>query len=283
LNLPGPDWLAPAKLNLFLHVVGRRDDGYHLLQTAFTLIDRCDRLRLRVREDGRIDRVNVVPGVPPDKDLAVRAARLLQEASGTAEGVDIEIEKAIPMGGGLGGGSSDAATVLMALDRLWGTGFGPEALAEIAGTLGADVPYFLYGRPAWAEGVGDRLAPLEIEPRWYLVLTPPAGVSTAEIFAAPELTRNTEPLKMEDFSARPPVKRFINDLESVVTARHPVVRQHLEWLRERAAHARMTGSGACVFAEFERREDAEAVMRELPGTMQGFVAQGLREHPLREL
>jgi len=283
LNLPGPDWLAPAKLNLFLHVVGRRDDGYHLLQTAFTLIDRCDRLRLRVREDGRIDRVNVVPGVPPDKDLAVRAARLLQEASGTAEGVDIEIEKAIPMGGGLGGGSSDAATVLMALDRLWGTGFGPEALAEIAGTLGADVPYFLYGRPAWGEGVGDRLAPLEIEPRWYLVLTPPAGVSTAEIFAAPELTRNTEPLKMEDFSARPPVKRFINDLESVVTARHPVVRQHLEWLRERAAHARMTGSGACVFAEFERREDAEAVMRELPGTMQGFLAQGLREHPLREL
>jgi 4-diphosphocytidyl-2-C-methyl-D-erythritol kinase len=283
LRLPGPDWLAPAKLNLFLHVVGRREDGYHQLQTAFTLIDRCDRVRLRVREDGRIDRVNVVPGVPPDKDLAVRAALLLQEASGTAQGVDIEIEKSIPMGGGLGGGSSDAATALMALDRLWGTGFGPEALAEIAGTLGADVPYFLYGRPAWAEGIGDRLTPLEIEPRSYLVLTPPGGVSTAEIFAAPELTRDTEPLKMEDFSARPPVKRFTNDLESVVTARHPVVRQHLEWLRERAAHARMTGSGACVFAEFERREDAEAVMRELPGSMQGFVAQGLMEHPLREL
>lgn len=283
MKLPGPDWLAPAKLNLFLHVVGRRDDGYHLLQTAFTLIDRCDRLRLRVRADGRIDRVNVVPGIPPDNDLAVRAALLLKEASGTTEGADIEIEKAIPIGGGLGGGSSDAATVLMALDRLWGTGFGREALAEIAGTLGADVPYFLDGRPAWAEGVGERLTPLEIEPRWYLVLTPPAGVSTAEVFAAPELTRNTEPLKMEDFSARPRVKRFTNDLESVVTARHPVVRQHLEWLRERVADARMTGSGACVFAEFERREDAEAVMRGLPGSMHGFVAQGLMEHPLREV
>lgn len=283
MKLPGPDWLAPAKLNLFLHVVGRREDGYHLLQTVFTLIDRCDRLRLRVRDDGRIDRVNVVPGVPPDKDLAVRAALLLQEASGTAEGADIEIEKVIPMGAGLGGGSSDAATVLMALDRLWGTGFGPEALGEIAGTLGADVPYFLFGRPAWAEGVGDRLTPVEIEPRWYLVLTPPAGVATAEVFAAPELTRDTEPLKMEDFSARPRVKCFANDLESVVTARHPVVRQHLEWLREREAGARMTGSGACVFAEFERREDAEAVMRELPGSMQGFVAQGLMEHPLRRM
>ena len=283
MKLPGPDWLAPAKLNLFLHVVGRREDGYHLLQTVFTLIDRCDRLRLRVRDDGRIDRVNVVPGVPPDKDLAVRAALLLQEASGTAEGADIEIEKVIPMGAGLGGGSSDAATVLMALDRLWGTGFGPEALGEIAGTLGAEVPYFLFGRPAWAEGVGDRLTPVEIEPRWYLVLTPPAGVATAEVFAAPELTRDTEPLKMEDFSARPRVKRFTNDLESVVTARHPVVRQHLEWLREREAGARMTGSGACVFAEFERREDAEAVMRELPGSMQGFVAQGLMEHPLRRM
>ena len=282
MKLPGPDWLAPAKLNLFLHVVGRRDDGYHLLQTAFTLIDRCDRLRLRVRDDGRVDRVNVVPGVPPAKDLAVRAALLLKEASGTAEGADIEIDKAIPIGGGLGGGSSDAATVLMALDRLWGTGFGSEALGEIAGALGADVPYFLYGRPAWAEGVGDRLSPLEIEPRWYLVLTPPAGVATADVFAAPELTRDTEPLKMEDFSARPRVKHFTNDLESVVTARHPVVRQHLEWLRQREASARMTGSGACVFAEFERRDDAEAVMREVPGSMQGFVAQGLMEHPLRK-
>jgi 4-diphosphocytidyl-2-C-methyl-D-erythritol kinase len=281
MNLPGPDWPAPAKLNLFLHVVGRREDGYHLLQTVFTLIDRCDRVRLRVRDDGRIDRVNVLPGVPPEQDLAVRAALLLQEASGTPRGADIEIEKSIPMGAGLGGGSSDAATVLVGLDRLWGTGFGPEALAEIGASLGADVPYFLLGRPAWAEGVGDRLFPLEIEPRWYLVLVPPVAVPTGEIFAARELTRNTEPLKIEDFSARPRSRIFVNDLESVVTARYPEVKQHLEWLRQRAEGARMTGSGACVFAEFERREDAEAVMRALPAPMQGFVAQGLMAHPLR--
>jgi 4-diphosphocytidyl-2-C-methyl-D-erythritol kinase len=281
MSLPGPDWLAPAKLNLFLHVVGRRDDGYHLLQTVFTLIDRCDRLRLRVREDGRIERVNLVPGLHPDQDLAVRAARLLKEASGTPQGADLELEKVIPMGGGLGGGSSDAATVLMALDRLWGTGFGPEALAELAGGLGADVPYFLLGRPAWAEGIGDRLHPVEVPPRWYLVLVPPVAVPTREIFEAPELTRNTEALKMEDFSAQPRSAKFANDLERVVTARYPVVKHHLEWLRQREAGARMTGSGACVFAEFERRDDAEAVMRELPAPMQGFVAQGLMEHPLR--
>lgn len=282
MNLPGPDWPAPAKLNLFLHVLGRREDGYHLLQTAFTLIDRCDRIRLAVREDGRIARANVVPGVPPEQDLAVRAALLLKEASGTSRGADIELEKVIPMGGGLGGGSSDAATVLMGLDRLWGTGFGPEALAEIAAPLGADVPYFLYGRPAWAEGVGERLTPLPMEPRWYLVLVPPVGVPTREIFAAPELTRNTEPLKMEDFSARPQSSRFINDLERVVTARYPVVAAHLEWLRSQGTVARMTGSGACVFAEFDRRDDAEAVASRLPQSMEGFVAQGLREHPLRQ-
>ena len=281
MNLPGPDWLAPAKLNLFLHVVGRRDDGYHLLQTVFTLIDRCDRLRIRARTDGRIERSNVVPGVPPDQDLAVRAARLLQEASGTSQGADIEVEKAIPIGGGLGGGSSDAATVLMALDRVWGTGFGTEALAELAGSLGADVPYFILGVPAWAEGVGDRLTPIAIGPRWYLVLVPPVEVPTREIFAAPELTRDTEPLKMEDFSARLGGRRFANDLEPVVTARYPVVSHYLEWLRQRAAHARMTGSGACVFAEFERHEDAQAVAHELPASMQGFVARGLMEHPLR--
>jgi 4-diphosphocytidyl-2-C-methyl-D-erythritol kinase len=280
LKLPGPDWLAPAKLNLFLHVIGRRDDGYHLLQTVFTLIDRCDRLRLRVREDGHVERANVLPGVPPDQDLTVRAALLLQEASGTSRGVDIEIEKAIPMGGGLGGGSSDAATVLMALDRLWETGFGPEALAELAAPLGADVPYFLFGVPAWAEGIGDSLKPIELAPRWYLVLVPPVAVPTREIFAAPELTRDTEPLKMEDFSARPGSKVFTNDLECVVTARYPVVEEHLEWLR-RHAPARMTGSGACVFAAFESREEAQAVAGKLPGSMQGFVAQGLMQHPLR--
>ena len=280
MKLPGPDYLAPAKLNLFLHVVGRRDDGYHLLQTVFTLIDRCDRLRLRVRDDGRIDRANVVAGVPPEQDLAVRAAQLLQEASGTSLGADIEVEKTIPMGGGLGGGSSDAATVLMALDRLWDTGFGPGALAELGASLGADVPFFLHGSPAWAEGVGDRFTPIAIDPAWYLVLVPPAMVPTREIFAAPELTRDTEPLKMEDFSARPGSRDFRNDLEPVVTSRYPVVEEHLQWLR-RHAPARMTGSGACVFAAFGSREDAQAVAGMMPATMQGFVAQGLMVHPLR--
>ena len=281
--LPGPDYPAPAKLNLFLHVVGRRPDGYHLLQTVFTLIDRSDRIRLRVRDDGQVRRVSLLPGVPAEQDLAVRAARLLQEASGTDLGADIEVEKHIPMGGGLGGGSSDAATVLLALDRLWGTGFGPEALAELAPTLGADVPFFLFGGPAWAEGIGEVLRPLELPPRWYVVLTPPVTVPTATIFQAPELTRNTEPLKMEDFSAQSGVLSgtvFGNDLESVVTARFPAVAQHLEWLRARGT-ARMSGSGACVFAEYASPEEAQRTLQALPASMKGFVAQGLRQHPMR--
>jgi 4-diphosphocytidyl-2-C-methyl-D-erythritol kinase len=287
MTLPGPDYPAPAKLNLFLHVLGRREDGYHQLQTVFTLIDRADLLRMRVRDDGEIRRANVVPGVPPDQDLAVRAALLLQEASGSRRGADIEIDKRIPMGGGLGGGSSDAATTLLVLDRLWGTGFGPDALGELAAPLGADVPFFLHGCPAWAEGVGDRLTPVSLPARWYLVLTPRVVVPTREIFTAPELTRDTEPLKMEDFSARHGSDvagscgaAFRNDLEPVVVARYPEVARHLAWLRERAP-ARMTGSGACVFAAFDSRAAAQAVAGELPGSMQGFVAQGLDRHPLR--
>jgi 4-diphosphocytidyl-2-C-methyl-D-erythritol kinase len=280
LQLPGPDYVAPAKLNLFLHVVGRRADGYHLIQSVFTLIDRCDIVRLRVREDGAIRRVNSIEGVSAAQDLSVRAAQLLQEASGTTLGADIELDKRIPMGAGLGGGSSDAATVLLVLDRLWGTGFGPEALAELAPSLGADVPFFLAGSSAWAEGIGDRLRPLDLAPAWYVVLTPPVHVSTPAVFSAPELTRNTEPLKMEDFSAQPRHPRFHNDLEAVVTARHPPVRAHLEWLRQHG-DARMTGSGACVFASFDAREDAQRVLDRLPAPMSGFLAQGLMQHPLR--
>jgi 4-diphosphocytidyl-2-C-methyl-D-erythritol kinase len=281
--LPGPDYPAPAKLNLFLHVVGRRPDGYHLLQSVFTLVDRCDRVRLRVREDGQVKRVSLLAGVPAEADLAVRAARLLQEASGTPLGADIEVEKHIPMGGGLGGGSSDAATVLMALDRLWGTGFGTDALAELAPTLGADVPFFLFGQPAWAEGIGELLRPVELPERWYLVLTPPVQVPTAAMFQSPELTRNTEPLKMEDFSARfaqPDAGGLRNDLEPVVTARFPAVAEHLEWLRAHGG-GRMTGSGACVFAAFASRAAAEGALAQVPAPMQGFVARGLRQHPMR--
>ena len=281
MQLPGPDYPAPAKLNLFLHVVGRRRDGYHLLQSVFTLIDLHDRLRFRVREDSLVTRVNEVPGVAHDEDLAVRAARLLQEATGVAQGADIEIDKRIPMGGGLGGGSSDAATVLLALNRLWRTGFDREALAEIGSGLGADVPFFIFGRPAWAEGIGDRLREVDVPLAWYVVLTPPAHVPTQAVYTAPELTRNTEALKMEDFSAQPRDPRFHNDLESVVTARYPVVREHLEWLR-RHGDARMTGSGACVFAAFASRGEAERVIEALPESMSGFIAQGLTHHPLLE-
>ena len=279
MQLDGPDFLAPAKLNLFLHVVGRRADGYHLLQSAFTMIDCCDRLRFGVRSDGAIRRVNDVPGVPEDEDLAIRAARLLQLESGTSLGADVELEKHIPMGGGLGGGSSDAATVLVALDRLWGTGLGRPRLQTLGARLGADVPFFVFGRSAWVEGVGDVLAPLAIEPRWYVVLVPPTPVPTREIFTAPELTRNTQSLKIQDFSALPAGQGFGNDLQPVVLSRYPEVRRHLEWL---AGHgdARVTGSGGCVFAGYDSREQADRTLAARPATMQGFVARGIEQHPL---
>ena len=290
MKLPGPDYPAPAKLNLFLHVVGRRADGYHLLQSAFALIDRSDTIRLRVREDGAIVRVSELDGVLPEDDLVVRAARLLQEASGTTKGADIEVEKRIPIGGGLGGGSSDAATVLLALDRAWGTGFGPQALAEIGVTLGADVPFFLFGQPAFAEGIGERLRAIELPPRWYLVVAPPVAVPTAGIFAAPELTRDAQSLKMEDFSAQLAAGNWMhlaNDLQPVVVRRYPAVARALEELHEAGCQGRMTGSGSCVFAAFEQREGAQSVLDRLQEhwrvsgqPMQGFVARGLAVHPL---
>jgi 4-diphosphocytidyl-2-C-methyl-D-erythritol kinase len=286
MRLPGPDYPAPAKLNLFLHIVSRLPDGSHLLQSVFTPIDLCDRIRIAVRDDGRVERANEVPGIAADDDLSVRAARLLQEATGTRLGATLEVEKNIPIGGGLGGGSSDAATVLLVLNRLWKAGFDEEALGEIGLSLGADVPFFVQGTPAWAEGVGDRLTPFELPPTWYVVLAPPVSVPTAAIYAAPELTRNTEALKMEDFSAHPPAfwidERFRNDMEAVVIARYPEVREHLAWLG-RHAKARMTGSGGCVFAAFASREAAQQVLDQLPATMRGFVARGLEHHPLREI
>ncbi|QJR09336.1 4-diphosphocytidyl-2-C-methyl-D-erythritol kinase [Usitatibacter rugosus] len=278
--LPGPGYPAPAKLNLFLHVVGRREDGYHLLQSVFTLIDRQDTIRLRVREDGVIARVNDVAGVPEAEDLSVRAARLLQEHTGTRLGVDIELEKRIPMGGGLGGGSSDAATVLRALDGLWGLGLGTEVLGALGQRLGADVPFFVFGRTAWVEGIGERLRPFELPPRWYVVLVPPVHVPTPLVFGAPELTRNTEPLKMEDFSARDLPGATRNDLERVVVGKFPEVARCLTWLKGKSGEARLTGSGGCVFAGFDQREQAERVLRERPASMEGFVAQGIAKHPL---
>ena len=288
MRLPGPDYPAPAKLNLFLHVVGRRADGYHLLQSVFALIDRCDLLRFRVREDGVIARVNEVRGVPAEQDLVVRAARELQAAAGARLGADIELEKRLPLGGGLGGGSSDAATTLMVLARLWGTGLDEAQMLRLAERLGADVPFFLFGRPAWVEGAGEQLTEIRVPAAWYVVLTPPVAVPTAAVFAAPELTRNTEALKMEDFSAQagesaagPSGVRFRNDLEAVVVTRYPAVGEHLAWLA-RHGDARMTGSGSSVFAAFASREAAERVIAALPQGMQGFIARGMERHPLRE-
>jgi 4-diphosphocytidyl-2-C-methyl-D-erythritol kinase len=280
MQLDPPDYPAPAKLNLFLHVVGRRADGYHLLQSAFVLIDAADRLRFAVRGDGAIRRVNDLPGVPEEADLVVRAARLLKAETGVSSGADIEVDKRLPLGGGMGGGSSDAATTLVVLNRLWNTGLDRPALRALGARLGADVPFFIFGRDAWVEGVGEVLVPLELAPAWYLVLVPRVAVPTREIFAAPELTRNTEALKMEDFSAQGGERRFRNDLEAVVATRYPPVREHLEWLC-RHGNGRLTGSGACVFARYGDRASAERVLALLPGSMQGFVARGLGEHPLR--
>lgn len=266
---------APAKLNLFLHVVGRRADGYHLLQTAFRFIDYGDELGFAVRDDGVVRRITELAGVPADADLCVRAARLLKDRAGCSLGADIELVKRLPMGGGLGGGSSDAATTLVVLNRLWQTGLTRVQLQDLAVELGADVPVFVFGRSAFAEGVGERLAEIRLRPAWYLVLVPETAVSTAEIFSAPELTRNTIAITIAAFS----VGQGRNDLEPVVCRRYPQVARHLEWLR-RYGDARMTGSGACVFCGFETEAQAQRVLAKLPADMRGFVARGLDRHPL---
>ena len=272
------DFPAPAKLNLMLRVVGRRADGYHLLQTVMRFIDYGDTLTIRVREDGVIARVNEVAGVPAGEDLALHAARLLQQAAGTRLGADITLEKRLPLGGGLGGGSSDAATTLIALNHLWRTAFGRAQLAEMALRLGADVPVFVGGENALAEGIGERLTPLTLDPAWYLVLTPPVVVPTARIFAHPELKRDSKPIRITAFSA----EQAGNDLEPVVCREYPEVARHLTWLRQ-SAPAWVTGTGACVFAAFPTEGAARQVWRQAPGDIQGFIAQGLARHPLRQM
>lgn len=272
------DWhAAPAKLNLFLHVLGRRADGMHLLQTVFRFIDLQDRIGIAPAAPGELVLATPLPGVPPEADLCLRAARLLKAATGNPRGAVISLEKRIPMGGGLGGGSSDAATVLIALNRLWKTGLSSTELMQLGVQLGADVPVFLFGRNAIGEGIGERLRAVDLPPAWYLVLAPQVAVSTKEIFSDSALTRDTEPLKISPFL--PGQGR--NDLETVVTRRYPEVAKHLHWLRERRPGARMTGSGACVFAEFTTESEARALHAQLPETMNGFVAQGLERHPLR--
>ena len=266
-------YAAPAKLNLFLHVLGRRPDGYHELQTVFRLIDFSDRVGIAPRADGELR----FSGPFGDDNLCLRAARLLKRHTGTPLGAELALEKRIPVGGGLGGGSSDAASVLMVLNRLWGTGLGREALLELAAKLGADVPVFVYGRNALGEGIGERLSALELAPAWYFVLDPQVSVSTREIFAS-ALTRDTKPLKIPPFFSG----QGRNDLEAAVVAKYPEVGAHLAWLKQRCPQARMTGSGACVFAEFESEAEARELQAQLPGDMKGFVARGLERHPLCE-
>jgi 4-diphosphocytidyl-2-C-methyl-D-erythritol kinase len=268
---------APAKLNLFLHVVGRRPDGYHLLQSVFRFVDYGDTLQFAIRSDGAVTRSNAISGLPPEQDLCVRAARLLQVHTGCSRGVDIALGKKLPLGGGLGGGSSDAATTLLALNRLWDLHLSRAELQTLALQLGADVPVFVFGESAFAEGVGERLQPISLPPAWYVVLTPPVQVATAAIFASPRLTRDTIPIKMSDFSAGP----VCNDLEPVVCEMYPVVAEYLSWLKQ-FGDARMTGSGACVFAEFAAQQAALEVFAKRPQQMQGFVARGLDRHPLHD-
>lgn len=260
---------APAKLNLMLHITGRRADGYHELQTLFQFLDYGDELVLRPREDGQIRLFTELPGVDHDSNLIVRAARLLQRESGCALGADIQLTKRLPMGGGIGGGSSDAATTLVGLDHLWNTRLGEDRLAELGLNLGADVPVFVRGRAAFAEGVGERLQPVDLPEPWFLVIAPQVSVSTAEIFADPELTRNTPAITVRSLLAG----GGHNDCQPVVEKRYPEVRNALSLLNK-FVQARMTGTGACVFGSFPNEGEADKVRRQLPATLPSFVARG---------
>ncbi|MCB1929337.1 MAG: 4-(cytidine 5'-diphospho)-2-C-methyl-D-erythritol kinase [Rhodocyclaceae bacterium] len=274
------DWLqcpAPAKLNLFLHVTGRRADGYHMLQSAFRLIDWHDTISMRVRRDGQVVRCRPLAGVAAADDLMVRAAHLLQAHSGCRLGVELAVDKRLPMGGGLGGGSSDAATVLMALNRLWSLDLDRTALMALGLRLGADVPFFIFGRDAFAEGVGEVLQPMALPPCQYVVAKPQLEVPTAAVFGDPELTRDSAPIRMADFAA----STTRNDLEPVVRLRYPEVDRLIRWLG-RYAPARMTGSGACVFAPFADANEALRIAALCPAPWQAKSVSSLASHPLRD-
>ncbi len=267
-----PRWLAPAKLNLFLHITGQREDGYHNLQTVFQILDVGDELAFRPREDGVVRRVSDVPGVPEESDLVVRAARLLQPFAASGAGVDIYIHKILPMGGGLGGGSSDAATTLRVLNELWGCGLSVARLAALGAGLGADVPVFVLGKTAWAEGIGEELTPLSGPEICYLVLKPDVEISTAKLFSSTRLTRDCEPIKIP--SLRNTGRE--NVFEPVVREMYPEVDSALRWLSQYAP-ARLTGTGSCIFAPFGSEEEAQQVLKGMPDGMEGFVARGVNE------
>jgi 4-diphosphocytidyl-2-C-methyl-D-erythritol kinase len=272
-------WPAPAKLNLFLHVVGRRADGYHLLQTVFRFIDRADQLRFTPRSDAEIVLATPIPGVPAASDLTVRAARLLQQATGCTQGATIHLEKNLPMGGGLGGGSSDAATVLLALNHLWQTGLSRLQLEQLGLQLGADVPVFVHGRNTFAEGIGEAFSDVDLPPATYLVVHPAVNVPTAAIFGAPELTRDTPVMA----SASWQYGSGHNDLEAVACQKFPAVAEALAWLKQFQSAAMMTGSGACIFAPFAERAAADSVLAECPVGWHAWLADGLAQHPLAKI
>lgn len=273
-----PVWPAPAKLNLMLRIVGRRADGYHLLQSVFQFVDLVDELTFRVRDDGLVQRLSDLDGVAPEQDLVVRAARLLQTRCGVRLGADITVEKRIPMGAGLGGGSSDAATTLLVLNRLWGCGLDEPALMRLGLQLGADVPVFIHGRAAWAEGVGEQLTDLDLPEPVFVLVVPRCHVDTGKVFQDPELTRNSPTTTIRDFLAG----ERANDCLGVVRQRYPEVAQAIDWLDEKA-DARLTGTGACVFAECADEQAATRLLERLPGAMNGFVVHGCNRSPLHQV
>jgi len=276
LGLPQA-WPAPGKLNLCLHIVGRRADGYHLLQTAFQFIDLCDEIRFWRRPRGTVERVGDVPGVAPDEDLTVRAARRLADTVRLTSGVAIEVSKRLPMQGGVGGGSSDAAAVLVALNELWGLRLEVDTLAALGLQLGADVPVFVRQHAAWAEGIGEILTPAEFPERTYLLVRPDAAVGTGEIFKAPELTRDSPIITIRDFLRN----GGRNDCEPVVRRRHPAVAEALDWVGQ-FGPARLTGTGSCVFAAMPDEQSAREALARVPGRWQGWVVRGVNRSPLAD-
>ncbi|MFZ6674582.1 4-(cytidine 5'-diphospho)-2-C-methyl-D-erythritol kinase [Undibacterium sp. Xuan67W] len=272
---------APAKLNLFLHVTGRRADGYHLLQTAFQLLDHGDSLDFEVRDDAQIVRVNDIPGVPTESDLVIRAAKLLQANAGVQLGANITLHKKLPMGGGLGGGSSDAATTLIALNHAWQCGLSRISLMELGLQLGADVPFFIFGQNAFAEGIGEKLQAINTPDSWFVVIEPGVQVPTPAIFSAKELTRDTKPIRIANFSSHSKME-WKNDLQIVACSLFQEVDAAIKWLKT-FGDARMTGSGACVFCAFSDEANADQVLTQVPDKWTAWKAKAIRQHPMTHL
>lgn len=273
---------APAKLNLFLHIIGRRADGYHLLQSVFQLIDHCDSLDFYVRADRQIHRLNQVHGVPEENDLVVRAAKLLQQHCNIQQGAEIYLHKCLPMGGGVGGGSSDAATTLLALNKLWQCNLSKESLMQLGLQLGADVPFFIFGENAFVEGIGEQIQAVSTPEQWFVVIEPGVHVPTPTIFSSKELTRNTKPVRIADFSSAANVE-WKNDMQAVACALHPEIAAVINWLKQfeiNQGDAKMTGSGSCVFCAFPSEDAAKKVLQQVPNRWTSWITKALQHHPI---